>query len=59
LSTVGAAQRAANVVAALGRDDGIDVARLTAPGAGASKPIVSNDSEKGRTRKRRVERVRR
>jgi outer membrane protein OmpA-like peptidoglycan-associated protein len=52
-------RRAANVVASLGRDYGIDVARLTPRGAGASEPLASNDNEEGRARNRRVELVRR
>jgi len=52
-------RRAANVVVSLGRDYGIDVARLTPRGAGASEPLASNDNEEGRARNRRVELVRR
>jgi len=52
-------RRATSVVAALGRDDGIDTVRLVARGAGAGEPLASNDREDGRARNRRVELVRR
>ncbi len=50
-------RRAANVVAALTRDYGIDAARLTSSGAGFSAPVASNDTEEGRAKNRRVELV--
>jgi outer membrane protein OmpA-like peptidoglycan-associated protein len=52
-------RRAANVIAALNRDYGIDAARLVARGAGANEPLAPNDSEENRARNRRVELVKR
>lgn len=52
-------RRAANVVAALARDYGIDPARLESRGAGASEPVASNDTDEGRAKNRRVELVKR
>lgn len=52
-------RRATNVIASLAQDYGIDASRLTARGAGASEPLVSNDSEENRARNRRVELVKR
>lgn len=48
-------RRAGSVVAALVRDRGIDSSRLDARGAGASEPIVANDSDSNRAINRRVE----
>ncbi len=50
-------RRAANVAAALVGGYRIDPARLTSEGAGASRPIASNDAEEGRAKNRRVELV--
>ena len=47
-------RRAAAVVAALTRDYGVGVERLTAEGAGSSAPVASNDDEQGRAKNRRV-----
>ncbi|HEY0232469.1 MAG TPA: OmpA family protein [Dokdonella sp.] len=52
-------RRAANVVAALSRDYGVDAARLVARGAGASEPLAPNDNEEDRARNRRVELIKR
>lgn len=49
--------RAQAVVAALVREQGIDIDRLTARGAGSLAPVASNASEGGRSRNRRVELV--
>ncbi|QBB71777.1 OmpA family protein [Pseudolysobacter antarcticus] len=51
-------RRAANVVATLAHDYGIDPARLQPRGAGASEPLASNDNDAGRAQNRRVELVR-
>jgi outer membrane protein OmpA-like peptidoglycan-associated protein len=50
-------RRAANVVAALVADYNIAGDRLSASGAGATKPVDSNDSDEGRAKNRRVELV--
>ena len=50
-------QRAAAVRDALVKQYGIDAARLTTGGAGASQPIDTNDTLEGRARNRRVELV--
>jgi outer membrane protein OmpA-like peptidoglycan-associated protein len=50
-------QRAAAVSNALVRQYGIDAARLTTDGFGASRPKDTNDSLEGRARNRRVELV--
>lgn len=50
-------RRAAAVVAALTGDRGIDPGRLQARGFGESKPVASNETERGRARNRRVELV--
>jgi OmpA-OmpF porin, OOP family len=50
-------RRAANVVAALVRDYGIDAGRLASEGAGMTKPLASNDTDEGRAKNRRVELV--
>lgn len=50
-------RRAANVVAALVTDYKIGADRLSASGAGATKPVDSNDSDEGRAKNRRVELV--
>lgn len=47
--------RAANAAAYLSQVGGIDSSRLAAKGLGSSKPLVKNDSPKGRARNRRVE----
>lgn len=52
-------RRAANVVATLARDYGIDFDRVASRGAGAGEPLAPNDSEGNRARNRRVELVRR
>ncbi len=52
-------RRRAESVAADLRGRGIDAARLSSRGAGASEPVASNDSDEGRARNRRVELVRR
>lgn len=48
-------RRAANVVAALVSTYSIDASRLSAEGAGMSRPIAPNDTEEGRAKNRRVE----
>jgi outer membrane protein OmpA-like peptidoglycan-associated protein len=48
-------RRAEAVKAVLVAQFGIDAARLTTSGLGASKPIASNDSPQGRADNRRVE----
>ena len=48
-------RRAANVVAALVSDYGIDGGRLTSSGAGMTMPLASNDTDEGRAKNRRVE----
>ena len=48
-------RRAANVVAALVTDYKIAADRLSASGAGATKPVDSNDNDEGRAKNRRVE----
>lgn len=48
-------RRAANVVAALVTDYKIGADRLSASGAGATKPVDTNDSDEGRAKNRRVE----
>jgi OOP family OmpA-OmpF porin len=50
-------RRAANVVAALVSDYRIAADRLTASGAGDTKPVDTNDSDEGRAKNRRVELV--
>ncbi|RJG35081.1 OmpA family protein, partial [Motilimonas pumila] len=50
-------RRADAIVAALVRDYGIAAGRLNAQGMGASAPIASNDTDEGRAKNRRVERV--
>lgn len=50
-------RRAANVAAALVGGYGIDPGRLTSEGAGMSRPLVSNDTDGGRAKNRRVELV--
>jgi OmpA-OmpF porin, OOP family len=50
-------RRAASVVTALVSDYGIDVARLSAEGAGMNQPVDTNDTEEGRAKNRRVELV--
>jgi OmpA-OmpF porin, OOP family len=52
-------QRAAAVKAALVADYGIEGARLTTAGFGATKPVGSNDTPEGRQTNRRVELVKR
>ena len=47
--------RASSVVQALQNDYGVDPKRLTAGGRGEYNPLVSNDSEEGRTRNRRTQ----
>ena len=51
-------QRAAAVKAYLVERHGIDAARLTSAGLGASRPAASNDTPDGRQKNRRVELVR-
>ncbi|MGV3550753.1 OmpA family protein [Rhizobium sp.] len=48
-------RRAANVVAALVTDYKIGADRLTASGAGATRPVDTNDTDEGRAKNRRVE----
>lgn len=48
-------QRAAAVAASLGKDFGIDAARLSTSGKGESAPIAPNDSPEGKATNRRVE----
>lgn len=48
-------RRAANVVAALVTDYKVAADRLSASGAGATKPVDSNDTDDGRAKNRRVE----
>jgi len=48
-------RRAANVAATLAAGYGIDIARLTAEGAGLSQPIAPNDTDEGQAKNRRVE----
>jgi len=50
-------RRATNVVAALVSDYKIAADRLTASGAGDTKPVDTNDSDEGRAKNRRVELV--
>lgn len=50
-------RRAANVLAALTGDYGIEPSRLSSDGAGMSHPIESNDTDEGRAKNRRVELV--
>ncbi len=50
-------RRAENVVASLTGEYAIEKSRLSPHGAGASKPLASNDSEEGRAKNRRVELV--
>lgn len=52
-------RRADAVVTALVEDHGVDEARLTAKGAGLSKPVADNGTEEGRGKNRRVELVKR
>ena len=52
-------RRADAVVAALIEDFGIAPERLDASGAGMDKPVAGNDSDGGRAKNRRVERVKR
>ena len=47
--------RHANAVANFFRLNGVDIHRITVDGAGAQTPIMSNDTNDGRTRNRRVE----
>lgn len=47
--------RASSVVQALQNDYGVDPKRLTAGGRGEYNPLVSNDSDEGRTRNRRTQ----
>ena len=47
--------RASSVVQALQNDYGVDPKRLTAGGRGEYNPIVSNDSDEGRSRNRRTQ----
>jgi len=47
--------RAEAVIQALGKDYGIDTARLTAHGVGMTSPVASNATEEGRAKNRRVE----
>lgn len=48
-------RRAANVAATLAAGYGIDIARLTAEGAGLTQPIAPNDTDEGQAKNRRVE----
>jgi outer membrane protein OmpA-like peptidoglycan-associated protein len=52
-------QRAAAVKAALVSSYGVDAARLTTQGFGASKPVMPNSTDEGRAANRRVELVKR
>jgi outer membrane protein OmpA-like peptidoglycan-associated protein len=52
-------RRANAVVAALLQQHDIDATRLAMRGAGASEPLVPNDSEENRARNRRVELIKR
>lgn len=51
--------RAAAIIAALGRDYAIDTARLQPIGVGPAAPLASNQNEAGRQLNRRVELVER
>lgn len=51
--------RAAAIIETLGRDYGIDTARLTPLGVGPAAPLASNQNEEGRALNRRVELVER
>lgn len=50
-------KRAAAVKAALAGSYGVDAARLTSKGLGASKPVAKNETPEGRQQNRRVELV--
>ena len=48
-------RRADAVKASLGKDFGIDVARLETDGKGASQPVDTNNTAEGKANNRRVE----